>query len=66
MFPFSPCQTLNKLGSARSAYLKRLLFMVPFSPCQTLNKLGSARSAYLKRLYDVAPSMLLASMKPLG
>ena len=40
--------------------------MFPFSPCQTLNKLGSTRSAYLKRLYDVVPSMLLASMKPLG
>ena len=40
--------------------------MVPFSPYQTLRKLGSFRSAYLKRLYDVAPSMLLTTIKPPG
>ncbi len=28
-FLLSPCQISSKLGSARSAYLKRLLFMVP-------------------------------------
>lgn len=40
MVPFSPYQTLRKLGSFRSAYLKRLYDVVPSMRLTAIKPLG--------------------------